>query len=458
MRRLFSFIFLVLIIYNLQFLVSGCGQIMSPTGGIRDSIPPKLINAIPKPGTVNFKGNKITLYFDEFVQIDQLQQNLLVSPSPKVVPAVDHKLRTVTIKLKDTLIQNTTYTISLGDAIRDLNEGNIFRNFTYVFSTGAVIDSMQFSGTVVLAETGKIDSSLIVLLYKNLSDSAVKKRKPDYIARLNGKGEYNFQNLAPGSFNVYALRDQDGSHIYNDKRKLFAFTESPVLVNANTKEVKLFAYAEQRENTTDKIAAAEKKLRYTSKIQTERQDILSPLIITFNKPLKNFDAQKLLLTDTLNNSDVDATITIDSSGKRISVKKQWKENESYKLIFSKDLSDSSGNKLTKADTIRFKTKKDDDYGMLTLNFSNLPPFKHPVIQFVSNNEVILSAPLTSNQWSRKLFVPGEYELRILEDENNNGIWDPGNYAERKQPEKVIAVKDRISVRGGGWENDKDIRL
>lgn len=457
MKRLFSFVLIIIILSNIQFFISGCGQIMSPTGGKRDSIPPRLINAVPKPGTVNFKSNKITLYFDEFVTVDQLQQNLLVSPSPKIVPNIDHKLRTVTIKLRDTLIPNTTYTISLGDAIRDLNEGNIFRNFTYVFSTGPVIDSLQFSGNVTLAETGRIDSTLIVMLYRNLSDSVVKKRKPDYIARLNSKGEYSFQNLAPGLFKVYAIRDADGSHLYNDKRKIFAFSDSPVVVGANTKDIKLFAYAEQKDNVTDKIAAAEKKLRYTAKIQTERQDILSPLVILFNKPLKNLD-QRLFLADTLNNMDTEAKISMDSTGRKVSVLKIWKENQSYKLIFSKELSDTSGIKLSKADTLRFKTKKEEDYGMLTLNFINLPPFKHPVIEFVSNNEVMLSAPLLSNQWTRKLFVPGEYELRILDDENNNGVWDPGNFEQRKQPEKVISIKDRISVRGGGWENDKDIHF
>ncbi len=458
MRRLLILLLAFIFIANIQVFFSGCGQIMAPTGGLRDTLPPRLINAVPKQGTTNFTGNRITLYFDEFVQIDQLRQNLLVSPSPKKDPDIPWKLRTVTIKLNDTLERNTTYTINLGDAIRDLNEGNILKDFKYVFSTGPVIDSMEFSGHVERAETGKIDSNLIVLLYKNLTDSAVQKLKPNYIARLTGTGNFIFRNLAPGVYKVYALEDQGGGHIYDDKNKLFAFADSPVIVNSNTKQVNLSAYVEQKAKIADKPpGAVDKKLKYTSKIQADKQDLLNNLIIVFNKPLKNFDNQKLQLTDTLNHIDPDAKITIDSTGKKVTIQKQWKENEDYKLIISKELSDTSGNKLTKSDTLRFKTKKEDDYGILTLNFPGMPKFKNPVLQFVSADEVVLSSPLTSTQWTQKLFVPGEYELRILDDENNNGVWDPGNFAQKKQPEKVLSITQKIPVKGN-WDNEYDIHF
>ena len=458
MRRLLFLLLAFFFITNFQVFISGCGQIMAPTGGPRDSIPPKLVTASPKPGTINFTGNRIVLYFDEFVQVDQLQQNLLVSPSPKNIPNIDAKLRTVSIKLRDTLEKNTTYTINFGDAIRDLNEANILKNFSYVFSTGPVIDSMEFSGNVLVAETGKTDSTLIVLLYKNLSDSAVQKLKPNYIARLTGSGNFTFHNLAPGVYKVYSLKDQDGSHIYNDKRKLFAFADTTILVNDNTGKVTLYAYSEQKDKIVDKVGASEKKLKYTSRIQTERQDLLSDMIITFNKPLKNFDNERIKLTDTLYTADADSKIIIDSTARRVIIQKAWKENEDYRLIISKELSDTSGNKLTKSDTIRFKTRKEDDYGSLKLNFPALTNFKNPVLQFLSSNEIVLSSPLTSSQWFQKLILPGEYELRILNDENKNGTWDPGNFAKKKQPEKAVSISKRISVRGGGWENEVDISL
>ena len=189
------FIAAVCVVHVLSILGSSCAQIISPTGGPRDSISPVLLNADPPNGTINFKGNKIVLTYDEYVQLAKLQENLLVSPTPKITPNIDYKFRTVTIKIRDTLEPNTTYSFNMGNSIQDINEGNPVRDFSYVFSTGPYIDSLQFSGNVILAETGKPDSTLIVLLYKNLDDSAVFKQKSRYITRLNPKGDFKFKNL-----------------------------------------------------------------------------------------------------------------------------------------------------------------------------------------------------------------------------------------------------------------------
>jgi hypothetical protein len=119
--------------------------------------------------------------------------------------------------------------------------------------------------------------------------------------------------------------------------------------------------------------------------------------------------------------------------------------------------DSLGNTLAKADTIKFKTKREGDYGSIKINFSNLDKFINPVFQFVTNNEVVQSYPLTASRWAAKLFNPGDYDLRILEDENKNGIWDPGNYELKIQPEKVYNIPQKINIRAN-WENERDIIL
>ena len=119
--------------------------------------------------------------------------------------------------------------------------------------------------------------------------------------------------------------------------------------------------------------------------------------------------------------------------------------------------DTSGNALAKPDTINFKTKKEGDYGSIKINFKNLEKFIHPVLQFVSNNEVVYSYPLTSPTWNVKLFNPGDYELNILDDINQNGRWDPGSYEMKKQPEKVYSIPQKINIRAN-WENEKDIAL
>ncbi len=445
----------------MQSLISGCAQIVSPTGGVKDSLPPKLVGANPKLRSTNFKGNKITLDFDEYVELQDVRQNLLVSPSPKKDPNVDYKLRTVTIKLRDTLEPNTTYTINLGNAIRDLNEGNQLKNFTYVFSTGATLDSLEFTGHVEVAETGRIDSTLMIFLYKNLDDSAVIKQKPKYIARVDGQGNFAFKNLAGGQYKVYALKDGDGLKTYNSKGEMFAFSDSTINVNNNTHPVSLYAYVEETEKEKNNVTNnknAEKKLKYTTSIPAETQDILTDLVIDFNKPLKNLDNKKVILTDTLFNVLPDVSISTDSLNKRIIIKNKWIENSDYKLIISKDFAtDTSGNTISKADTIRFKTKKESNYGSIKMNFKNLDLKKNPVLQFVVSDNVVKSFPLTSSQFASKLFTPGDFELRILYDDNKNGKWDPGNYLLKRQPEKVQSISQKINIKAD-WENERDIEL
>ena len=456
MKRILFSILVILSLVEMQALVTGCAQIVAPTGGPRDTLPPKLVSATPKMEATHFTGNKITLYFDEYLQIQELQQNLLVSPSPKLNPYIDAKLRSVTIRLRDTLEPNTTYTIDLGNSIRDINENNIVKNFRYVFSTGNTIDSLSFSGKVQLAETGKVDSTLIVLLYKNLEDSAVSKIKPKYIARLDGAGNFTFHNLAGGPYKLYALKDDDGSRTYNSKAELFAFTGTTLQVDGNTPPINLYAYAEEKEPA--KAPLPEKKLRYTTKIPSQKQDVLNDLVLEFNRPLKNVDNQKVWLTDTLNNPVKDVVITIDSTHKKLSVKTKWLQGTDYKLFLQKDFAtDTTGLVLAKSDTIRFKTRSETDYGIVKLKFLNFDKSRNPVLQFVQNDLVISAFPLASATWDAPLFNPGEYEMRILFDENGNDKWDPGNFAKKLQPEKVYSIPQKLSVREN-FEKDIDIEL
>lgn len=450
--------------YLLSILGSGCAQIGMPTGGPKDTIPPVLLKSVPPNRTLHFTGNRVTFTFDEYVHIQDLQNNLLVNPVPKIIPNVNSKLKTVSIKIRDTLQPNTTYSYEFGDAIQDIDENNPIRNFTYVFSTGSYIDSMQLKGKVILAETGKPDSTLIVMLYSDLSDSAVYKKKPKYIARLDSSGNYHFKYLSQGIYNLFALKDESGQRIYNNPSQLFAFADSAIHITQNVKPEELYAYSEEKftkpatsPGTTNK-KNPEKLLKYTASLSSATQELLTPLTIQFEVPLKNFDSLKIKLTDTLYHPFAGVNISLDTTGKLITVKNNWIAGNYYELIIDKDFAtDTLGDELKKADTIIFKTKKETEYGSLKLNFSNLKKIAHPVLQFVQNNKVVDSFKITSPTFNVKLFNPGEYELRILDDENENGKWDPGNYNLKKQPEKVIAYPKKISIRAD-WDNEADVTL
>jgi uncharacterized protein (DUF2141 family) len=444
-------------------MTSGCAQIGSPTGGPRDTIPPVLENATPPNRSLHFKGNKIVLTFDEYVQIADLQKNLLVAPTPKLTPNIDFKLKTVTIKMRDTLQPNTTYNIQLGNAIQDINENNPYPNFSYVFSTGSYIDSLRFSGKVLLAETGRADSTLLVFLYNNLGDSAVYKEKPRYIAKVDSSGNFTFDHLAGGAYNVFALKDESGQRMYNNNTQLFAFADSPVHISPVKKTISLYAYAEEKAAArptgtgVTKPSAADKKLKYTNSLSGENQDLLSPLTLEFNHKLKNFNSTKILLTDTLF-KPYKASVSLDTTYKKVTVQNKWEEDTHYRLLVEKNFAtDTAGNELAKSDTLKFTTKKETDYGSITLSFTHLEKFAHPVLQFVVNNEVVASYRLTSKTWTQKLFKPGEYYLRILDDQNNNGVWDPGSYHLKRQPEKVYSIPQVVSIRAN-WDNERDIIL
>ena len=459
--HIYSLICSSVLCYIFFVLAGGCAQIGAPVGGPRDSLPPNLVTEIPENQTTNFQGKTIRLTFDEYIQIADIQKNLLVSPTPVINPNVNWKLKDVTIRLRDTLQPNTTYVIDLGNAIQDINENNPYRNYKYVFSTGNYIDSLTFSGNVKIAETGKADSTLIALLYNDLDDSAVLKHKPRYITKLDSAGNFTFTNLPGGTYNIFALKDEGGQRYYSNKSYLFAFADSPVIVTENTRPLKLLASAAERPPAKGAGSSASSKnasLQVAVSISGGQQDLLTPITITSVTQLASFDSSKIKLTDTLYNLFPNVSYNLDTSRKIITLRHPWQENTDYFLILdSAYATDSSGLTVAKADTVAFKSKKESDYGSIRLNFTNLDQFTHPVLQFVSNDKVVNSYPLQSPSLSIRLFNPGDYEMRILEDRNQNGIWDPGNYETKLQPEQVLFINQKINIRAN-WDNEKDIIL
>jgi hypothetical protein len=462
----------LVILFGLVGVISGpgCANIIPPQGGFRDSIPPILVKASPEDSSTNFKTNRITLTFDEYVSdVQGNRQSLIMSPVPKRDPEIESKLRTIIIKLKDTLEPNTTYTINFGDAIRDINEGNIAKNFTYIFSTGATFDSLTLSGKVILAESGKIDSTLSVMLHKSSDDSAVAREKPRYVTRLDSSGNFTFRNLPGGTFYIYALKTEGSGYYYTSERQLFAFADTAVTLGAVNKPITLYAYAEKTTSTPtvapqigikQRGGGTEKRLRIQTNLSEGQLDLLNNFTINSELPLKDLDTSLIhLASDSSFIPIKNYQLLTDSTRKKITFQYSWKENTTYHVILDKDFAqDTLGKKLLKTDTISFKTKKLSDYGSLKLRFRNLNLSANPVLLFVQNENVVKSVPLTSAELTQSVFVPGDYQLRILSDRNKNGKWDPGEFfGKHIQPEIVTPVSSRpkITVKAN-WDNEFDI--
>ena len=446
-----------------SLLGGGCAQIGTPTGGIKDSLPPVLIKASPAKGSRNVITNKITLDFNEYIDVTDLQQNLVISPLQNRNPSIVANPRSISLKFRDTLLPNTTYIINFGNAIRDINENNVLKDFTYVFSTGNTIDSLTLNGKVTLAETGEIDSTMIVMLYRNAVDSTVQKKKPNYIAKVNRDGSFNFTNLPADNFKIYALKDGDGGKTYNALSETFAFADEEVSTK-NNDAIILFAYAEKiaanNQNTLSTAAIKkelEKKLKVSNNILGAK-DLLEPLELTFNNPLKIFDTNKIYLTDTFYKRIPAVQYKPDSTARRLTLFTKWQPETALILIIDKDAAeDSAGTKLLKTDTIRFTTKRNEDYGKLVLRFNNIDLTKNPVIQFTLGDIVKYSYPILSTEFSNNMFPPGDYGVRILYDKDKNGKWTPGSYLKKLQPEIVIALPQKLAVKAD-WDNEREINL
>jgi len=465
-KILFAALFLSFLLPQLV-LNTGCANQIPPTGGVRDSLPPMLISARPADSSRNFTGKKIVFEFNEFVTVENAIQNLLVSPTPKLPPEVVSKLHTVTLTIKDTLEPNTTYTYDFGNAIKDINESNILKNFSYTFSTGNKLDDLELTGKVLIAESGLTDSTLIAVLYRKREDSVIMKERPRYISRVNKDGNFHFKNLPAGTFYLYAY--QDGSQKqYVDS--LFAYADSPIIISDSTKPVVLYAYTEteRRKPTGPRIppvrganAAADKRLRLETSLQAGEQDLLKPFEVYFRAaPIKEFDSTKIIFADEKLKTITNYRIIRDTSNTKLTFVYPWVENTAYVLIVDKDFaSDTAGRKLLKTDTLQFRTRKQSDYGSIRLRFPNLDLSRNPVLQIVQNGVVKTSHVFTTKDYYVKLYIPGEYDMRILYDENKNGIWDRGQFfgTTRKQPERVVPITRKLIVKAN-WDAEVDITL
>jgi hypothetical protein len=237
----------------------------------------------------------------------------------------------------------------------------------------------------------------------------------------------------------------------------------------------LYAYEEEgepaRKTPATKVASGkkedkDKRLVIQTNLSAGELDVLGDLELSFQIGLKTFDSLKVHLKDGAFNDVARFSVVKDSTSKKLTVATKWQLDSSYFLILEKTFAEDSLNrKLLKTDTVAFRSKKESEYGEVSLRFRNLDLTKNPVLQFVQSNNVKFSFPLKTARFTRKLFIPGEYDLRILFDTNGNGKWDAGEFfGKHRQPERVIPValplraKKKTFTVKAGWENDLDFSL
>ena len=212
-------------------LMAGCANRGGgPQGGPKDLTPPKAASMTPENNATNVSKKKIELQFNEFVEVKSAQQKVIVSPPQKIPATIQANGKKVTIEFADSLIPNTTYTIDFTDALRDLNEGNVLDGFTYAFSTGNEIDTMQISGRVLNAMDLNPLSGVQVGIYEtNLKGDSTGPlyQMPLRITKTDSTGHFTIKNIKDGTYDIYALEDKNSDYILT-KGECFGFIDNSV--------------------------------------------------------------------------------------------------------------------------------------------------------------------------------------------------------------------------------------
>jgi uncharacterized protein (DUF2141 family) len=240
-KSIFKFICLLFVI-----VITSCAKRGNITGGSKDTIAPVLKASFPKNLSTNFNGKEIKLVFDEYVKLKNINKQLIISPpmknQPEILPQTASKI--LSIKLKDTLQPNTTYSFNFGQSIEDNNEGNPYSQFKYVFSTGAYIDSLKINVKVKDALENKVDNFVSVMLYEineRFNDSTIYKESPRYITNtLDSLKIVTIENIKAGKYLLVALKD-NGNNKFNPKSDKIGFQKQYITIpNDTIFELELF--------------------------------------------------------------------------------------------------------------------------------------------------------------------------------------------------------------------------
>lgn len=218
----------VLSVALMCFMLISCAQQVSPTGGPKDTEPPKILESTPQNGSLNFSGSSIDLQFDEYVKVNSASKELIVTPPFEAPPEFTMRGKKVNLSWTDTLLPNTTYLFQFGRGIVDINEGNVLDSNLFVFSTGDYIDSFELKGKVIDAFTLKPVEDVWVMLYPENIDSLPYKSLPRYFAKTDDQGNYHLRYLASSSYKVFALEPVNSGYLFDQPDETIGFLDGMV--------------------------------------------------------------------------------------------------------------------------------------------------------------------------------------------------------------------------------------
>ena len=223
-----------LLFFVLIVIAVSCAKVVSPTGGPKDELPPEIISSTPQNYSTNFKDKDIKITFNEYIQIKDINSNLIVSPLIDEKPIIRVKGKSLNISFEKDFRDSTTYNMYFGNSLQDYNEGNPLENFQFVFSTGDYIDSLSIQGKVLNAFDIIPVEGVFVMLYSDFSDSVPLKQIPNYISKTNKDGVFQINNIRHGNYKVFCLKDLNKNYIFDIPDEEIAFTDSLISFELKT--------------------------------------------------------------------------------------------------------------------------------------------------------------------------------------------------------------------------------
>lgn len=507
-------------------MLASCANQVAPTGGEKDTTPPSIVKTVPNNETVNFNYPSIYLEFDEFIQFQYPNPSFSITPALPAEPEVTIKNKSISIQLPDSLLRNTTYLINFGNSIKDLNENNELPNYTYVFSTGAYIDSLEMKIEVVNATSEEPVKDVLVGLYPTTwDDSTLINTKPVYYTKSNEEGLAQFSYLGQDTFQVIAFGDKNNDNVFQPASESVGFS-STHLSTAKDASVEMLKFNDPSDYdftvSTQQKGAGHLQMQFSRSLDDENiqlldvdtffirtespdsfqvyylPDTLSRLILFTTSP----DQDTLLDTITLRSFPPQDSMFVlsapaysiikdslylhftspypirltDTSGIKIQVDSAvypYSLLQEYPLTISIHpipFGDTLSIQIGKKSLINWLSRynkylsnnilipRKASYGQLVIEVDSswYDQKGHFYIQLISNQGVILQTCRNCTTWRLPFVAPGEYNVRILQDENANGFWDKGRWATRQQPESYYYYPETITIRSN-WENNITIR-
>lgn len=218
---------------SIQVFISSCATVSSPTGGPKDTLPPELVKITPPQGALNFNKKVVSLEFNEHIQLKDLQNQLIITPSIEGKYESKQSKNSLELIFEEDFAENTTYTFSFREGIGDLNEGNPAKDLKLAFSTGDYLDSLSINGRIRNLMTDKPVDDALVSLYRAHDTLNVFNSRPYYLAKANKEGYYQFDNLKNGEYLIYAVKDVNKNLKADSRSEPIGFLKDTIALNEN---------------------------------------------------------------------------------------------------------------------------------------------------------------------------------------------------------------------------------